>query len=227
MTVEEVERRIEAGAEIDLPFQSILNVAARMARKGLLGKEKLSQARAFELFDAARPYVHLGPIMKILELGLRDSDTGDLEKLKEYYSTLNMSCENCDECFFSDHVEIIEQMDESEFRCYLRYLMDTKWVKACCFTPIFKQAYRFEIVPHDMLMTALLEAVTIGIIGIYSKGEDAASDDVETPSCGSKQLKEQYEPLRIEIDPKGLDPVAMALIRIEKLAEDERTDKNE
>ncbi len=44
MTVEEVERRIEAGAEIDLPFQSILNVAARMARKGLLGKEKLSQA---------------------------------------------------------------------------------------------------------------------------------------------------------------------------------------
>ena len=224
MTVEEVERRIEAGAEIDLPFQSILNVAARMARKGLLGKEKLSQARAFELFDAARPYVHLGPIMKILELGLRDSDTGDLENFKEHYSTLNMSCENCSECFSSDHVEIIEQMDEPEFRCYLRYLMDTKWVKESCFTPIFKQAYRFEIVPHDMLMTALLEAVTIGI---YSKGEDAASDDVETPSCGGEQSKEPYEPLRIEIDPKGLDPVTMALIRIEKLAEDERADKNE
>ena len=224
MTVEEVEKRIEAGAEIDLPFQSILNVAARMARKGLLGKEKLSQDRAFELFDAARPYVHLGPIMKILELGLRDSDTGDLEKLKEYYSTLNMPCENCDECFFSDHVEIVEQMDESEFRCYLRYLMDTKWVKECCVTPIFKQAYRFEIVPRDMLMTALLEAVTIGI---YSKREDAASDDVETPSCSGEQIKEQYEPLRIEVDPKGVDPVTRAIAIIEKLAEDERAEKNE
>lgn len=225
MTVEEVERRIEAGAEIDLPFQIVLNVAARMARKGLLGKERLSQARAFELFDAARPYVHLGPIMKILELGLRDSDTGDLENLKEYYSTLNMSCENCDECFSSDHVEIIEQMDESEFRCYLRYLMDTNWVKQCCVTPIFRQAYRFEIVPHDMLMIALIEAVTVGI---YSKEEDTVPDDTEgAPPCSGEQLKERYEPLRIEIDPKGLDPVTTALIRIEKLAKDERADKNE